>query len=258
MFIIGSFVLFSTEHSAALLAIALVGAGLSVLTRTRVSQRRRVCYCVAAVTVAGTLFEQTGKIVTGHWVAQDSLPLHLCDIAVFVSAGALVAAVTATAHPRANDRLHKSGRASILYELTYYWALGATLQALLTPDLDVPYPRPEWFRYFVTHGGIVIGVLVMTFGLGMRPRASSLIRVWLLTLGLAVAVLGINWLIGSNYMFLCQPPGNASLIDYLGPWPWYLLSLVGVGTAEILVCFSPWWLLDHRCGERLSHGRCRD
>ncbi|MGL5020130.1 MAG: TIGR02206 family membrane protein, partial [Luteolibacter sp.] len=37
-----------------------------------------------------------------------------------------------------------------------------------------------------------------------------------------------NRLLGSNFAFASRPPDNPSLIDQLGPWPWYLLSMQGI------------------------------
>jgi uncharacterized membrane protein YwaF len=37
-----------------------------------------------------------------------------------------------------------------------------------------------------------------------------------------------NRLLGSNFAFASHPPTNPSLIDQLGPWPWYLVSMLGV------------------------------
>ena len=33
----------------------------------------------------------------------------------------------------------------------------------------------------------------------------------------------MNRLLGSNYMFTMHKPASASLLDILGPYPWYLL-----------------------------------
>ena len=38
----------------------------------------------------------------------------------------------------------------------------------------------------------------------------------------------INKLVNGNYMFLSHKPDSASLLDVLGPYPWYILSLEGL------------------------------
>jgi hypothetical integral membrane protein (TIGR02206 family) len=39
----------------------------------------------------------------------------------------------------------------------------------------------------------------------------------------SVAAIG-NAITGGNYMFLSEKPQTASLLDYMGPWPWYIIS----------------------------------
>jgi uncharacterized membrane protein YwaF len=38
----------------------------------------------------------------------------------------------------------------------------------------------------------------------------------------------INKLVDGNYMFLSHKPDSASLLDVLGPYPWYILSMEGL------------------------------
>jgi hypothetical integral membrane protein (TIGR02206 family) len=116
------------------------------------------------------------------------------------------------------------------------------VQALLTPDLNDAFPNPAYFAYFAEHGGIVVAVVVMTAGLGMRPGRGALWRVWLLTNALTIPIAAINAVLGSNYMFLCGPPENPSIYDYFGPWPWSLITLEVVGTAILALCYLPFWL----------------
>jgi uncharacterized membrane protein YwaF len=36
--------------------------------------------------------------------------------------------------------------------------------------------------------------------------------------------IAINQWLGTNFGFTSRPPDKASMIDHLGPWPWYLAS----------------------------------
>jgi uncharacterized membrane protein YwaF len=47
-------------------------------------------------------------------------------------------------------------------------------------------------------------------------------------------------------MFIAHKPETASLMDMLGPWPWYILSLELVGLAVSLLLYSPFGLKDWR------------
>ena len=42
---------------------------------------------------------------------------------------------------------------------------------------------------------------------------------------ICIFALTVNHLLGTNFGFASRPPDNPSLIDHLGPWPWYLFSM---------------------------------
>lgn len=233
---------FSNEHLATLAVIAAVGTVLVVIVRKTSSPAVRVsvCWLVAVLTFGGMLFKQIYQLSTNTWTLAESAPLELCDIGNVVTSLTLILACR-----RQPPRWTQS-----LYELAYFWGLGGTLQALLTPDVTYPPPHVSYFRFFVTHGGIVIGVLILTLGLRMRPRATAFWRVWRTTILLAAVVFLLDFPLGANYMYLHGPPKRASIIDLMGPWPWSLGPLVVVGTLLLMLVYSPFWLHD-----RLSGGR---
>lgn len=259
----GAFVLCGRTHWLVIVVIAASSAWLSLLLRRAAGRpfepfvRRTVCWSLAGVVAAAAVAKLAHEATSGTFSVQDSLPLHLCDIALLVVGVALVGAGLEPGrqpsgprpgrHVAPVDGRRRAGpRCQRLYELAYFWGLGGTVQAVLTPDLDEGFPNLACIRYFVTHGAIVVGVLVMTIGLRMRPQPGSAARVWLLTLALACAVMLFNWATDSNYMYLCGPPDHPSIIDYFGPWPWSLLTLVFVGTLFIVLCYAPFWVIDHR------------
>lgn len=64
------------------------------------------------------------------------------------------------------------------------------------------------------------------------------------------AVTVLNALIGSNYMFTLRKPATASLMDVLGPWPLYLISLEVIGLIMCLILYLPFALRDWRAARR--------
>ena len=245
-----SFLLFGPAHLCALATVGLIAAALCVTLRHATAspdgagRSRFICGALAVVLIASVGADQVVLAARGEWSVQHSLPLHLCDIAVILCAVALVELarrpqqVTVGQSPRAYLQT--------VYELTYFWGLGGTTQALLTPDIEEGFPSFVWVQFFAAHGGIVVSILAMTIGLRMRPRPGSAARTWLVTAALAPPVMLIDWLLGANYMFLCGPPEQPTLYDYLGPWPWTLLSLAGLGAVLMWLCYLPFWVLDRR------------
>jgi hypothetical integral membrane protein (TIGR02206 family) len=243
----GTFTVLSPEHIGALLALTLLTViTCTVLRRTAGEThaalvRCVVCVGIAVLSVGGAIFGQLYEVYRDNWTLQDSLPLQICSIGVYVVAATLLL----SARPPRTGRQKRWNQR--LFELSYFWGLGGTLQAILTPDVNEPFPSPTYFRYFITHGGIVVGTLVLMIGLGMRPRRGSWRWIWIATFCLAVFAYGVDLLLDANYMYLMGPPPNPSLLDFLGKGPWSPLQLAGVvalGTIVILVWYSPWWLAD--------------
>lgn len=254
-----TFVRFGGEHWAVLGLIAATTTLLSWVLRRMAGGRherrgcRAVCWTLAALLVLGAVVAQLHRMTVGKWTLQESLPLHLCDLAVGVVAAALIG-VGLHGPTRIMDAVRGAGRAPSvdrvsplwqrLYELAFIWGIGGTSQAILTPDVVGRCPEATCIRYFILHGGIVVAVLVMTIGLRMRPLPGAVRRVWLTTLVLALIVFPIDWALEANYMYLLGRPANPTIIDLFGPWPWSLIPLVIVGTAFIGLCYVPFWIID--------------
>ncbi len=135
-----------------------------------------------------------------------SLPLQLCDVGIFVAGFALWF------------------RRQWLVEVTYFWGLTGTLQALLTPDLPQHFPTYPYFQYYIAHGGVVAAALLLVFGLGLHPRRSAIVRVAAITVGYTAFVGVVDLLTGANYMYLRSKPATPTLLDLMGPWPWYIVA----------------------------------
>lgn len=132
-----------------------------------------------------------------------------------------------------------------LFELCYFWGFAGATQALLTPDLS-PYNFPHFvaFQFFISHACILWCVIFMLVVERYRPHWSSLARVIPLTIAwMGVAGLG-NMLTGGNYMYVARKPPVPTLLDYLGPWPWYVLVLVAIGSVMMVLVYLPFVFAD--------------
>ena len=162
------------------------------------------------------------SIATGDWTIGYSLPLHLCDMAMFFSVIMLIT------------------KNYFLYEITYFWGLGGSLQALITPDL-YPYSFPHfiYFNFFLAHSFVITAVLFMTFVEGFRPSKKSILKTIIFTNLYMIVIAVVNILTNGNYLFLRHKPNAPSIIDYLGPWPWYILGLEAVGVVIMFILYVP-------------------
>lgn len=115
-------------------------------------------------------------------------------------------------------------RSFFLFEITYYMVMGGCLQALLTPDLKHSFPHYINFRYFFIHMGLVQSTLFAIFVYGFRPTWRSFGKAFLWANLYFVVVLGINYWLGTNFMYLSKKPPTATLLDLFGDWPWYIIG----------------------------------
>jgi hypothetical integral membrane protein (TIGR02206 family) len=207
----------SDAHLAAL-AVLVAAVALSIWTPRRYPGRWVIGYAraLAVLILAGWVGEYVADAVNGTWSVRYTLPFQLTDA---VSFAAIVALWT---------------RRQLWVELLYFWALSATLQATLTPDLGQNFPSVYYFTYFTYHLGAITGACLLVFGCRIYPRPRAAWRVFAITLAYA-AVIGVADLItGGNYMYLRSKPVHNSLLSVMGPWPWYVASGVLVGLVMLL------------------------
>jgi hypothetical integral membrane protein (TIGR02206 family) len=172
---------------------------------------------LAVVILAGLVWEHLTYALRDRWTVEVNLPLHLTDAVTLASIAALW-----------------RPRAGLLVELVYFWALSASQQAVLTPDVGESFPDPLFLTYFATHSGAIAAACLLVFGMGFRPRAGAAWRAFGATLAFAVLAAAGTLLTGGNYMFLRRKPDDGSLLDLMGPWPVYIAVAAAVGLAMFL------------------------
>lgn len=198
---------FTSEHFYAL-GIGAVAAAAFIIIGKRGGKNGNIATALLAF-----LNLSAYPLSQAAWMNYDKsvdniVPLHLCDIAAITAGFALI-----TKRP-------------LLCALTYFWGFAATIQALLTPAITVGFPHLPFVMFFVHHFAVVTAALYIPLVEGWRPRRPLwkdplVVNFWSITY-LALVMLA-NHFLGSNFAFASRPPDNPSLIDHLGPWPWYLV-----------------------------------
>lgn len=221
-----AFVRYGLGHCLALLLTVLVPVGLALITRRQARATSRLLALLLLFGLIGSKYLFRGlEIMAGEAILTESLPMHLCDWALFAAIAALF-----WHHPLA-------------FELSWCWGFAGTLQALLTPDLKFGFDDYRAWLFFVGHSAILGAGLYLAVAAGLRPRPGVLFRVWACSQVYFFSAVVVNFLCQTNYGYVFAKPSLPSLLDHLGPWPWYLLSLQALAVLFYALAVLPFRLL---------------
>src|SRR5437773_1508045 len=195
-------------------------------TKSRVLERS-ICFAISTLLLINYVAYLIVARDFGVSAWQKMLPMQLCDWAMVVIVGALW-----------------TGNRRWL-EIAYFWGIGGTLQAIITPNLRFGFPDLRFISFFVAHSGIIIGIVFLMLIYGFRPRAIGILRTFAWTEIYFVVAFTIDLLTGENYGFLLHKPEAASLLNFLSDSrPLYLLEFHGLAFLFFAALYAPFAIVD--------------
>jgi len=217
---------FGNQHLAVIIVFSLFAAGTLWSVRNLNSAQNLLLSRCFAIFIFLTLVLWTAiKLYFDRFNLLVDLPLSLCNL--FAVLGPLL-------FWRPHQRR---------LEVMYFLVTVGTFQAMLTPDLYVGFPSNEFFKYWIVHGGVVLLVVHQIFAFQLYPRFKGVA----LTFGwinlYSAALYPLNIAIGANYFYLINKPGNASILDFFGPWPMYIFAAELVAMVLFAVAYLPFALV---------------
>jgi hypothetical integral membrane protein (TIGR02206 family) len=223
------FRLFGLAHLIVIFLTVFIPIGLGIAVRVTGSRRidRAVASCLALL-LATNYFGYAVYLWNHHLLAwQQALPFQLCDWAMVTTIVALLTARRSWT------------------EVSYFWGIAGTFQAILTPNLQVGFPDIRFVSFFVGHCGIVAGVIYLLIARRFRPTLSSVWRTLAWSQLYLVTTLLVDHLTGVNYGFLLHKPVVASILDYLSDTRWlYILELEGLALLFFAILYAPFAIAD--------------
>lgn len=220
------FVHYGASHlvALALAAVLIIGLYLSRHAFTHGRAQSILRYSILSILVLCEATLNIWYVSEGVYDVKDTLPLELCTLSLYLSVLMLLL------------------RSHWLAHLVYFTGIAGALMALLTPALFYDFPHYRFIEFFAAHIAIILAALYMVWVEEYRPTLKS-IGISMLYLNVLLVVIGsVNAMLGSNYMFISGKPDTTSLLDVLGPYPWYLLSLEGIALILFLLLQLPFVL----------------
>lgn len=158
-----------------------------------------------------------------HFDLASSLPLQLCDVAVWIAPFALLT------------------QKRWLRAVLYFWAIGLSTQAFFTPVLAEGVAHPKFWLFWVGHTQIVGSAIYDVVALGFRPRGRDFVYGMIANVAYFAMVMPLNLAFGLNYGFVGNVrPEHTTLIDSLGPWPLRLLWIFLLVHTIMLALWLVW------------------
>ena len=184
----------------AIVLIPFIGRCLSAINR------RRMMWLLVAFAIGQELVDYGNRASLRELTLIKDLPLHLCQYSLIIATVGLIT------------------RKRFCFEFAYLIGTTGALQAMITPA-PAGLDNMTYLVTFFTHHAILVLFPIWNIVVdGMVTNRGKILRTMLFVNLMGIPVATVNWLIGSNYMYLCTKPGVDSLF-LVSAWPWYLLGL---------------------------------
>ena len=217
------FSLWGKSHGSPVLffvIIAIIGVFVGQRSSSR-SGKKKILLFLSLIPLVAFVIYNIVHITRGTYTIQNDLPIHICR-------------VLAIAAPFVYWKENKFWTG-----IFYFWILAGTLNAVIAADIRYDFPHWNYFVYFAMHAGLILLPLYYCIVLGHRIRKVDIWNAFWVANVFLILTMALNFSIGSNYMFTRHKPEVASIMDVMGPWPWYLVVLQFVALILFVLLYMP-------------------
>ena len=200
------FIFMGTDHVISIIVFAILSFAIPYLAKKNLDEDQQ--YFLGKVLGVLILFGYLSwvilEILAGTISKTLHLPFHLCRAANIVIFIVLFF------------------RSFLAYEIVFFWGL-TVIHAVITPDITQGFPHYHFIRYWLTHQLMIIGIIYATFVYDIRPHKTSIYKSFVTLLLFFLITVPVNLFLDANYFWICGKPPVGTVLDYFGPWPWYLI-----------------------------------
>lgn len=223
LFLEKNFDSFTLEHYLPIAIILFLGIIISLFAKYKLNekQQRTTGVLISLIPLAGILGKLLFNFIEGFQYKLD-LPLHVCNVLALIGPYLMWS------------------KNRFLLGIAYFWIFAGTLNANITPDIQFGYPHWQHLTYMLMHAGLLLIPIYALINYDLKINWKDLKNAfWGANLFLIFS-LTINYLLGSNYMYTISKPEAQTIVDYMGPWPWYLLTGQVLALVLFLILYIPY------------------
>jgi len=221
---------FTLTHLCVVIAFAIfVSAVVACRRCDEVAQsqpkRRILDRTIGWMALAAACFVQIATLWPSRFDYQTALPLHICDLGMFMVPGALLL------------------RWRWLRAMGYFWGLGLSSLSFIYPDLHFGPADFQFWVFWAGHAAIIGPALYDISARGFRPHW----RDWWFAVKFSIVYVAIMFPIDAflhlNYGYVGKmQAGPPSPLDALGPWPWRVPIMFALAMVVMFLLLLPWIL----------------
>ena len=200
------FIFMGIDHILSILIFFILSFLLPYYAKNYLSEKQQYIFgsILGVLVASGYVSWLVLELLGGTYSSKLHLPFHLCRTANLLVLIVLVF------------------RSYLAYEIVFFWGL-TVIHAVITPDILQGFPHFHFIRYWLSHQLMIIGILYATFVYDIRPRKKSIYVSFMALLMFMLITIPVNLLLDANYFWISGKPPVDTVLDYFGPWPWYII-----------------------------------
>lgn len=214
---------FTTFHLVMVLACAALVFGACRYGREtrQTAAERRFRLAWGWSIVAFGVFSNIWWAIPGHHAPDGRLPLHLCRVATWVAAAAMLTGA-------------RPWRAVL-----FFWGLGLCVQGLVTPLRLDGFASVGFWIFWVGHLQIVGSAVYDVVVLGFRPVVRDLRAAVLASWAYIAVVVPVNLVFDLDYGYLGRGEYRTrNVLDHLPPWPWRPVCFIAIAHGVLVLLWA--------------------
>lgn len=213
----------SAEHWIPLLVGLVFGSLLIIYAKRKLTAKnQKTLIHIFAIAISLTVLTfHLHKLIVGTYDIRTDLPLYLCSLIALLIP------------------IFTYYRKYWMYEVLVFWIIAGTLQGIITPDIATGFPTFDYFRYWVVHLGLLIIIAYATVVFGLNPKIKSIFKSFFALQLYVVMMMVINYFLKANYFYLNHKPKSASILDYFGEWPLYIIVVQLIVIPYFFIIYLP-------------------